>query len=190
VKKLRQITVVLLRGAETLYNEALKDVVEAAINFYFENVEIITKKLLLPTNVFDRDKGQFDAEKIIDFLNKQEILSRSKAVIALIDEDIFYGKMSYIFGLAAIRNKKVVVSTYRLRMNYTFTGYVSIEKFKERVFKELLHEIGHIFGLKHCLNKQCVMSFSNTLKEVDDKLPMLCDLCLERLRELSEKIRK
>ena len=50
----------------------------------------------------------------------------------------------------------------------------------ERVKKEAVHEIGHTFGLGHCLNKICVMSFSPSIFDVDRKEVHPCKKC-ERL---------
>ncbi len=47
----------------------------------------------------------------------------------------------------------------------------------ERVMKEVAHLIGHFWGLGHCANSTCIMSYSKSLQDVDAKLPMLCPSC-------------
>ncbi len=54
--------------------------------------------------------------------------------------------------------------------------------FFERVKKELLHELGHTFGLGHCQDKGCIMSFSNSVLEVDLKGLGFCSKCEGVLR--------
>ncbi|XP_062859182.1 archaemetzincin-2 isoform X2 [Trichomycterus rosablanca] len=51
-----------------------------------------------------------------------------------------------------------------------------------RSCKTLTHEIGHIFGIKHCQWLQCVMQGSNHLEESDRRPPDLCPICLRKLQ--------
>jgi len=44
-----------------------------------------------------------------------------------------------------------------------------------------VHEIGHMFGLDHCVYFQCVMNGSNTLQESDSQPHHLCPVCLHKL---------
>ena len=44
-----------------------------------------------------------------------------------------------------------------------------------------LHEVGHaLFALRHCNNPKCVMSFSNTIFDVDRKSKEVCKNCKTR----------
>jgi archaemetzincin len=49
------------------------------------------------------------------------------------------------------------------------------------VEKETLHELGHILGLEHCPNPRCVMSFSNSIYDVDRKEARFCEMCKKKL---------
>lgn len=175
------MAIVLLRGVEVIFNEFLREAVEAALNYFYKDFDLSIYKYLTPPEAFNPRRNQYDASKLISFLNKQEKLVGKDVTIALIDEDIYYENLYYVFGLAGVKSGKIIVSTYRLKMNYSMTSHASVDTFKERVFKELLHELGHLNGLNHCPNKSCVMSFSSTLKEVDEKLPMFCEDCRRRL---------
>ncbi|WP_243679610.1 hypothetical protein [Vulcanisaeta souniana] len=54
-----------------------------------------------------------------------------------------------------------------------------------RILKEVLHELGHTFGLDHCTDPpRCVMYFSNTIEDTDRKGPGYCQKCMARLRSL------
>ena len=45
----------------------------------------------------------------------------------------------------------------------------------------MVHEIGHMFGLGHCVYYNCIMNGSNHLEE-SDKAPLeLCPVCLHKL---------
>ncbi|MCS7106475.1 MAG: matrixin family metalloprotease, partial [Candidatus Aenigmarchaeota archaeon] len=52
----------------------------------------------------------------------------------------------------------------------------------KRAVKEAIHEMGHVLGLKHCENPECVMSFSNTVFDVDRKTKNLCEKCKKQLK--------
>ncbi len=58
----------------------------------------------------------------------------------------------------------------------------------ERLIKEAIHELGHTFGLIHCLQPQCVMNASTYVENIDQKPAELCPLCqknIERERGFS-----
>jgi archaemetzincin len=50
-----------------------------------------------------------------------------------------------------------------------------------RCVKILLHEIGHLFGLKHCIYYICLMNGANNEKEMDRQTLYLCPVCLRKL---------
>jgi archaemetzincin len=54
--------------------------------------------------------------------------------------------------------------------------------FERRVIKEVIHEVGHMLGLPHCNKRNCVMTFSNTVGQVDRKTKYLCEMCKLQLR--------
>jgi len=47
----------------------------------------------------------------------------------------------------------------------------------ERLLKEALHELGHTFGLRHCVDYTCVMSSSNGVERIDLKRAEFCPNC-------------
>ncbi|KRX09043.1 hypothetical protein PPERSA_01930 [Pseudocohnilembus persalinus] len=51
-----------------------------------------------------------------------------------------------------------------------------------RTAKTIVHEISHIFGLKHCGYYECVMKGSNHLQESDNKPIQMCPNCLRKLQ--------
>ncbi|NJE31297.1 peptidase M54 [Thermococcus sp. 18S1] len=57
----------------------------------------------------------------------------------------------------------------------------SLELFKARLLKGVLHEVGHGFGLEHCTN-QCVMNPPASMEEWDSRVPGYCRTCLINLK--------
>uniref|UniRef100_A0A5F9CIZ2 Archaemetzincin-2 n=1 Tax=Oryctolagus cuniculus TaxID=9986 RepID=A0A5F9CIZ2_RABIT len=51
-----------------------------------------------------------------------------------------------------------------------------------RSCKTVTHEIGHIFGLRHCQWLACLMQGSNHLEEADRRPLNLCPICLRKLQ--------
>lgn len=49
--------------------------------------------------------------------------------------------------------------------------------------KVMVHETGHMFGLKHCIYYSCIMNGSNHLEENNNKPMELCPVCVRKLQE-------
>ena len=94
--------------------------------------------------------------------------------------DLYVGGLNFVFGLADPMLGVAALSTYRLE-----GGLGVSTRSGERVFKEAVHELGHLFGLQHCPERRCIMSFANSVAEVDMKEPSLCSSCLSRVRSRS-----
>jgi hypothetical protein len=47
--------------------------------------------------------------------------------------------------------------------------------------KVLVHESGHMFGIRHCIHYECLMNGSNHLGETDASPVHLCPVCLRKL---------
>ena len=130
----------------------------------------------IPEGAFDRGRNQFRAEQFIELASR---VGKGEKNIAITTEDLYYRRRNYVFGLAYLSGRGSVISTHRL--NTSSDGGISTkpasEVFADRVRKEVVHEIGHNFGLEHCDNSKCVMSFSPTVREVDVKEENLCGSC-------------
>lgn len=58
-------------------------------------------------------------------------------------------------------------------------------RMRDRTIKEALHEIGHLAGLPHCENGDCVMTTAPSVAAVDAKNSKFCPACRTRLGDLS-----
>lgn len=86
---------------------------------------------------------------------------------------------NYVFGLASYEQGVGVTSMYRFA-----NGHLTDSNFNEsllRLIKVSSHEIGHMFGINHCLNANCVMNGTNSLTETDYHLARACSLCQRKL---------
>lgn len=130
----------------------------------------------IPNGAYDSDRNQYSAET---FIQLAERVGRGEKNIAITPQDLFYRRRNYVFGLAYLDGSGSVVSTYRLQTSSDggFSNQSAADIFEDRVRKEIVHEIGHTYGLEHCDNNRCVMNFSPTVREVDIKEEHLCGSC-------------
>uniref|UniRef100_A0A4X1SSR4 Archaemetzincin-2 n=2 Tax=Sus scrofa TaxID=9823 RepID=A0A4X1SSR4_PIG len=76
--------------------------------------------------------------------------------------------------------RKKSSSDYSVFDNYYIPEVTSVLLL--RSCKTLTHEIGHIFGLRHCQWLACLMQGSNHLEEADRRPLNLCPVCLRKLQ--------
>ncbi len=135
----------------------------------------------IPEGAFDRSRNQYRAEEFIELASR---VGSGDKNIGVTSEDLYYRRRNYVFGLAYLNGNGSVISTYRLQTSSDggVTTKPQSEVFDDRVRKEVVHEVGHTFGLEHCDNDRCVMSFSPTVREVDVKEENLCGSCSRLLR--------
>jgi archaemetzincin len=138
----------------------------------------------LPSSFLDRDRGQYDAAKLMEWAERN-IPEDAYRYIVLVDWDIFSGRFNFIFGQARLRGKTTIISLYRYALAGRPLPPDGIPLFKERISKLLMHELGHNFGLRHCGDVECVMHFANSLADVDSQSSHYCRECREKLRRLS-----
>ena len=110
------------------------------------------------------------------------------ATVGITRGDLYEEGLNFVFGVASQRLAAAVVSIKRLRPE--FYGEPKDEALLlERTVKEVMHELGHVFGLPHCPNVRCVMHFSNSIYDTDVKLPYYCPDCEKKLRKRLEVLR-
>ncbi len=115
---------------------------------------------------FNPFRQQYNAMAIIDQIVKMSD-KKNNMLFALVEVDIYVQGMNYVFGLADPVRKVALVSMERLQ------GVKSTE----RLIKETVHELAHLYGLQHCSVPECVMFFSHTLNDTDHKFPEFCPIC-------------
>lgn len=104
----------------------------------------------------------------------------SKKRIALVDVDLFIPVLTFVFGEAQLNGTAAIVSTHRL--SNQFYGLPKNHNLMlERLEKEIVHELGHTFGLYHCHQFECVMRSSTYVEEIDMKRVYPCEGCADAI---------
>jgi len=101
-------------------------------------------------------------------------------IILLTDVDIFVPALTFIFGEAQFNGKHSVLSVCRLHEEF-YSGISNEKLLLERTIKEALHELGHCYGLRHCIDWDCVMHSSPGIEEVDIKKNTFCRKCISNI---------
>lgn len=135
------------------------------------------------TRSFRSERRQYDAQVLLRELVKFASLG-ADATVYITREDLFAGKLNFVFGLTEANSS--IVSTARLDPRFYGAAEDAAKAnavFKERITKEVFHEIGHSLGFGYCKNKKCVMVFSDSIADVDSKEKGLCEKCKKALRQ-------
>lgn len=127
-----------------------------------------------PSTSADR---QYPAREFLQHL--QSFAEEKTLVAAIADPDLSFPDLNFVFGLSDPANGIAVVSMYR------FLGKKKIAQAGrpafERTVKTVVHELGHLHGLPHCKDRKCVMFFSFTVADTDQKQRHFCSKCTRQL---------
>lgn len=131
------------------------------------------------SSFYNPGRRQYDANLI---LKKVSALAPRGAykTIGLLRVDLFIPILTYIFGQSVLNGNTGIVSLYRLR-NELYGLQQDDRLLTERFRKVVIHELGHSFGLIHCLNPSCIMRSSTYVEDLDQKKLGFCNKCTEEL---------
>ena len=127
----------------------------------------------LPPDSYMRDRGQYDAGAILDWLHPTRPAD-AVAYVGVTGRDLFSRRLNFVFGLASLGERTGVYSLHRYGQTY---GVLL-----RRALKVMNHEVGHIFSLRHCVFYDCSMNGSNSLGESDTRPIHYCPVCHAKLQ--------
>lgn len=136
--------------------------------------------LLDPESAFDPERRQYSALAILEGLLEPPLAPGGRR-FAVTSRDLFLPVFTHVFGTAQLQGSVGVASIYRLRPEFSGAPRHS-GLLRDRLLKEVLHELGHTLGLVHCRFPWCAMAVSRLPEHIDLKDPGFCDACTQLLQ--------
>jgi archaemetzincin len=131
--------------------------------------------LAIPEGSYDAARRQYQSVEVMKAL-AQTAPSDTARLLGVTEVDLAIPMLTFLFGQAQLEGRVAVVSLCRLRQE--FYGLPANDSLlRERTIKEMLHELGHTFGLIHCSEPQCAMSLATHVDLVDAKRERYCGRC-------------
>ena len=125
---------------------------------------------------YDKVRNQYMSPILLARLRRMK-KGRGDKIIAVTDLDLYstgydfiYGEADMKAGVASLSINRLIGEASDLNLNI------------ERIIREATHEMGHLFGLGHCRDRQCVMCTCTCLAEVDAAQGGLCPDCNNELK--------
>jgi archaemetzincin len=168
---------ILIKGVGKIDNKILIWIKPKLEEIFNCDVEIETN-LALPHYAYTEKRKQYNSSLILENINTPKNFNK---MLLIIDNDLYAEGLNFVFGEAYPLKKIAMISLARLRQS--FYGLKEDKNiFYERILKEAVHELGHLYRLKHCPNPNCVMHFSNTILDTDRKSYNFCPKCRKLLK--------
>lgn len=158
-------------------------------DFLMEIADAVNHEFHIPVNLkegymdvsefYDPSRRQYDGNKLLKTVDIRYSGS-SLRTMGLFTVDIFIPILTYIFGQAFLNGHTGIASVYRLS-NESY-GMEADETLKrERLKKEVIHELGHTVGLIHCHVPWCVMRSGTYVEDIDQKRSGFCPDCRSKM---------
>jgi archaemetzincin len=163
-------------------------------DFLEKTAEAVNREFLYPVNIrdghidlsefYDPARRQYNANSMLKQVDSISIPDSFKT-LGLFNVDLFIPILTFIFGQAFLGGRTGIASLYRLsneRYGMTVDDLLLLDRFQ----KEVIHEIGHSFGLIHCHHPTCVMRSSTYVEDIDLKEQHFCLNCRNEIGKLTE----
>ncbi|MBP6872287.1 MAG: archaemetzincin family Zn-dependent metalloprotease [Bacteroidales bacterium] len=163
------------------FDKALLDRIAENISQEFQSQVELREGHLDLSLYYDPGRRQYNGTRLLEVVDKLPLESSYKT-LALFNVDLFIPILTYIFGQAYLGGKSGIVSSYRLR-NELYGLKQDDKLLAGRIIKVCLHELGHMHGLVHCSQPQCIMRSSTYVEDIDLKERYFCGECNELLKK-------
>ena len=149
----------------------------------------LDKRMPSPDYAYDYKAKQYVAMYILTELMKVDVPEDTK-MLGVTNVDLFVPEsdLEFIFGQAHFgkTSKVAVISTLRMDPSSYVGGKPNDELLIQRMMKEAVHELGHVFGLRNCGEPECVMYLPRDRRRLDKKTDSFCLNCQKAFRALKQ----
>jgi archaemetzincin len=138
-----------------------------------------------------RDRGAWRQTRTHDVLRwlEGEVASDAYCLLAVTSRDLYpQDSWSFVFGEASFVARVGVFSFARMHPAFPTPPPPAGEASQadrvlvvRRCLKVVTHEVGHMFGLEHCIDRRCLMNGVNHVAEMDRTPLHLCPFCLAKV---------
>ena len=162
-------------------NSFLKKIIRELNNRFRSDISLLALDLDIE-ETYSENRGQFFSSQIIS-LSAALTQTIPGKILMITEVDLFVPVLTFVFGEAQLSGKHSLISVCRLHEEF-YSGISNDELLFQRTMKEILHELGHCFGLLHCIDWDCVMHSSQGIEEVDIKGKFYCKVCAPSVQGL------
>jgi len=166
--------VIRIYNSSDLQSRTLDRIAVTVRNVFGIPVSISNVSLNLQ-DIYDSGREQYNSTALLAKILHTFDTKDNKSIV-IVDEDLFIPVLTFVFGEAQLDGSAAVVSTHRLKNQY-YGLQTNDQMMHERLEKEIVHELGHTFGLYHCRDYECVMKSSTYVEEIDLKKALPCKAC-------------
>ena len=130
-------------------------------------------------SLFDTNRSSWNSPRLLDWFYDKLKPNKDRVILFIMHVDAYSDGLNFVFGEAF--PKGGLGAVYLARLKEEFYGLKPNDKLVyQRMVKECVHELGHVFGFVHCSNAECVRHFSNTLTDTDIKGKSFCRTCMKK----------
>lgn len=133
-----------------------------------------------PEEAYNPRRHQYLSNVILEYARRT--CKGEFRILFVTELDLYVPGLNFVFGQAESPGKYAIVSLHRLHPEF-YGDKPCYRIFSERALKEAVHELGHTYGLTHCVDSRCVMYFSNTIIDTDRKSFKFCSRCYAKLKK-------
>jgi archaemetzincin len=173
----------------------LQPLVARLENRFTTNVHLaMDKRMPNPDYAYEPREKKHVAMYILSELIRTVEVPGDAKMLGVVNVDIFVpeSNRSFIFGQAHVgRNAKAaIISMLRMNPNSYVGGKPDEKLLIERMTKEAVHELGHVFGLRNVADPECVMYLPKDLEELDKKSDKFCVVSQKAYRDFKQESKK
>lgn len=118
------------------------------------------------------ERNQYHSTSILE-----RVVRPGTIALGITEVDLYIPILTFVFGEAEMNGRGAIISYHRLADEF-YGLPPNRPLLEERLIKEAVHELGHVWGLVHCHEDyQCVMAASHAVEKIDVKGRDFCEHC-------------